>query len=422
MTGARRTAACAEEALAVLGLVWISGALWRVFEDPYGREWVYAVAAGAAAWAIWQRRALWPAVRAAWPALLLVALAVLSTFWSVKPSRTERAASALFVTTCIGLFLATRFDLRRQLRIAALSFGGLAAATLVLVTVAPGIALMTGLHEGAWQGPFSNRQFLAPLAALGGVACMLCALEWPEWRRLAWFGAALCLVAVLGSRSRSGGITALAVAAAIPALLALRGVAAERRRAWLLGGSALAILATGTALLFPEFVLEPLGRDLSLSGRTEIWRLALDAARTRPWLGFGYDVFWSWNEVWPALTLEVGYYIAHGHSAWVDLALDLGVVGVALFTGGALLAATRAARFAFARPEPAALWPLLGLGLLLAMSLVESTLKFPTSSQWALYVALAVAASGDDAARPEPGNTPRIPASKSDHEKRPAAE
>lgn len=378
----------------MLGLVWLSHALWTTSWDPYGREWVHALGAGAAAWMVWQRRPVWRAVRATWPLLLLVALAGLSTFWSIKPSRTWHAASGLFVTTCFGLFLATRFDLRRQLRIAALTFGGLAAATVVLVVVAPERALMTGLHAGAWQGPFENRQFLAPLAVLGGAACVLCARQWPEWRRLAWAGAALCLVAVVGSRSRSGWFTALAVAAAIPALFALRGVRSARPRAWLLGGVALALLAAGAILLFPEFVLGPFGRDLSLSGRTEIWRLALDSARAQPWHGFGYDVFWTSYPKWAAISQTLEYYVPHAHSVWVDLVLDLGAVGVAVFAVGVALVAARAVRFAFARPEPAALWPLLCLGQLLVMSFLESTMKFPASAQWALYVALAVTVSG----------------------------
>lgn len=374
----------------MLCLVWISGATWRLAEDPYGPDWAYGLAAGCMAVCVWRWREVWPAVRAAWPLLLLVALAGISSLWSVKPTRTERSASGLFVTTCIGLFLATRFDLRRQIRIAAFSFGGLALATILLVLVAPELALMTGRHEGSWQGPFSNRQLLAPLAVLGGTACALCALEWPQRRRLAWTGAVLCLVAVVGSRSRSGLLTALAVAGAIPALFALRYAPGHQRRTWLLGGSTLAVVAAAAILLFPEMILGPMGRDLSISGRSQIWGLALDAALTRPWLGFGYDVFWTWNEVWPDLTHAVGYYIGHGHSVWVDMALDFGVVGVVIFCGGVLLVGTRAVRFAFAQPAPAALWPLLCLGLLLVMSLIESTLRFSASAQWALYVALAV--------------------------------
>ena len=38
-----------------------------------------------------------------------------------------------------------------------------------------------------------------------------------------------------------------------------------------------------------------LGRDPTLTGRTEIWRFAIKSIASRPFLGYGYDVFWDFS-------------------------------------------------------------------------------------------------------------------------------
>lgn len=78
------------------------------------------------------------------------------------------------------------------------------------------------------------------------------------------------------------------------------------------------------------------GKDLTFSGRTDIWGAAVTAIEQRPLLGYGTGaMFWSnpVNQETDALWREVGFEAAHAHSGALDLMLQLGAVGLILFSG-----------------------------------------------------------------------------------------
>ncbi len=387
-----------EGAFAVFGLVWLSQALWRLGWDPYRHEVVYGVAGLAVAWLAWRRHETWPALRRAWPALLLVALALASTLWSIRPERSLRDACGLVATSAFGLFLATRLDLHRQVGAVALAFGGLIAAGLLLVAFVPAEGMMSGAHAGAWRGLFFNRNHTAPVAVLGAVACVLFALERTgRLRALAWLGAAACVLAAAGSRSRGAWLITPLALAALPILLRARAEPSPRLRRLLVSASLACAILVVVALPRLDLILAAVDRDHTLSGRTRIWDHSLDAVATRPWLGFGWRAFWRWAPEAETIEERLGVEPVHGHAAWMDLALDLGWIGVLGFAAGVAWVALRTAGFTRRGRDPASLWPVSCLGVLLAFALLEPTLVRPASVQWALYVALAATVSAEQA-------------------------
>jgi O-antigen ligase len=68
-----------------------------------------------------------------------------------------------------------------------------------------------------------------------------------------------------------------------------------------------------------------LGRDETLTGRTEIWADLLPIAMQRPIGGSGFGGFWTYS------TREI-HTISEGHNGYLDILLDLGFVGLLLFS------------------------------------------------------------------------------------------
>jgi O-antigen ligase len=83
-----------------------------------------------------------------------------------------------------------------------------------------------------------------------------------------------------------------------------------------------------------------LGRDATLTDRTVIWEILVDLARERPWLGRGYGGFW-FSDVYLWFADRWGA-IDHAHNGYMDLWLELGYVGLAMFVL-LLLAASKTA-------------------------------------------------------------------------------
>ena len=67
-----------------------------------------------------------------------------------------------------------------------------------------------------------------------------------------------------------------------------------------------------------------LGRNQTLTGRTEIWAILVPYALERPILGYGYGGFWT--DAIRQLTSS------HAHNGYLDIILNLGFVGLFLFS------------------------------------------------------------------------------------------
>jgi O-antigen ligase len=69
-------------------------------------------------------------------------------------------------------------------------------------------------------------------------------------------------------------------------------------------------------------VTSTLGRDESFTGRTDIWRLVINAASRKPLLGYGYGAFYGLQSE------KIGQ--TSSHSGYLDVYLETGIVGIVL--------------------------------------------------------------------------------------------
>jgi O-antigen ligase len=72
-------------------------------------------------------------------------------------------------------------------------------------------------------------------------------------------------------------------------------------------------------------VLQAIGRNSSLTGRTDVWKLVLRYA-VNPLIGAGYESFWMGNRLEEISRLNGG--INQAHNGYIEVYLNLGLVGV----------------------------------------------------------------------------------------------
>lgn len=93
---------------------------------------------------------------------------------------------------------------------------------------------------------------------------------------------------------------------------------------------------TSYALFFSSgAVLQNLGRDPTLTGRTDAWRLVLSVPNNRL-VGAGYETFWLGHRLVEMWNLIPGLKIQEAHNGYIEMLLNLGWIGVALL--GTLIA------------------------------------------------------------------------------------
>lgn len=320
-------------------------------------------------------------------ALALVGLALLSPVWAVDPIFALRRAIVAAATTMFGIYFGTRYRRDEQLLLLCCALGMIAIMSAAMAVVVPQYGIDPFSDNRDWSGVFETKNMLGKVMALGGagVACYS-----PEGsgrvvlRLLAFIGFGTLLVL-------SGAATAAVTTFVLLALaLIYRGL---RWRATAMITALMLLLATLTALIPIAFehraaLFAFVGRDESLTGRTQLWDAVLVAIGKRPFLGYGFSSFWL-GEVGPSVAVVdmVGWIPPHAHNGFLDICLDLGVVGALIFGVGFVQRFRTAILDYRVLKYRAAIWPLVFLSFLALYNITESTLLRANSLYWVLYMA-----------------------------------
>jgi exopolysaccharide production protein ExoQ len=334
-------------------------------------------------------RAIVAAARRCWWVLPFPALAALSVLWSIDPPATFDAAVRIAATTMIGLYLGARFE-----------SGVLAKVVFVVLFVAIGASILSALgglafaemKDGTVRGLFFHKNMFGSRGALLVAAAFALAFAgWRPW--LAIPGVFMGAVAALWSSSASGLVLAAIAALVAPVALAVQG----SRTGMTLRLVAIAMLLSAGAFLLVLLrfdpvaeVLQALERDATLTGRWLLWEAGFEEVVRRPLFGAGYDAFWPAGLNWRMFGVldELGY-VLHFHNSFVQVAVELGALGLLaavlqmLGYAGAALRALRRIQIA--------LWPALFGVMALALALVEYELFVKHNLFHILFVAIPVA-------------------------------
>jgi exopolysaccharide production protein ExoQ len=373
-----------ETGFAAFGLLFLPGSevVWQGF--------IFVVFALACLILMCNWRAVCAAFRRTWPILLPVLFAACSLLWSVDPALTLHQTIALTGTTAFGAFLAVRFSLKEQLKILALVLGIVACASAMVALLLPSYGVMSGVHSGAWSGIFYHKNSLGRIMALATLVFSLLALDSRKLRTVAVPATALCTALVFATRSRASVIVLIVCFAAAGALLARQQIRHVMRKAILIVAAVVAIPTAAWAIHQGDRILAFLGFDPTFNGRTELWAVLLEQARARPWFGYGYGAFWRGTtgvsgEVQKALNWD--WYPVHGHNGFLDLVLELGIVGLLTLLIPLCIYGYQTYRWGTMRRSPLRLWPVTYLLFFVLGNLAESALVRQNSIYWTLYVA-----------------------------------
>jgi len=202
-------------------------------------------------------------------------------------------------------------------------------------------------------------------------------------------GAALCLY-LAQSPVAFGVFLVVTIAAAV--LLGLRRAAPERRRYWqfaVLGG---VVIAAMLAWWFRSAIITFLGATSELTYRLDVWYRAWSLIGLHPLEGWGW--IGSWRTDLPPFSLfaDVSARVETSASgAYVDVWLQLGLVGLVIFLVLLGLAFTRSWLLASRRRSEVYAWPALVLLALLTLSLAESSIL--AEFGWLTFVVCALKAA-----------------------------
>lgn len=344
--------------------------------------------------------------RLPWFVVAFVALATLSLLWSAWPQTTALTLLLLWITTTQALFIGNVLTWRELVRAAASALKWVLAlsilfelwvAVFVQAPVLPGFEVATAadpieywsrnnLFEGGrLQGIMGNANLLGPVALLAIIVFGIrIALRAPR-RGLLWAWIALSAYLFYRASSATAYVAAAAVVVVLATVLLMRRARRPHERTKYYVAYAVVGVGGLAALYFlRDSIFAALGRTADLTGREDIWDAVLARAGERPWFGWGYATPWApWEPAFDGWIIDHGQTVLQAHNMWVDIRMQLGIVGVVVTAFVYLAFVWRSWFFAVDRPRwdlrddrpysPITLLPTLIGAIVLVQGLAESS-------------------------------------------------
>jgi len=275
------------------------------------------------------------------PIILFYLYCASSILWSDYPEVSfKRWIKALGDLEMVIIVLTDSAPLSAFNRVLARLAYFLIPASIVLIKYFP----QYGLVYFPWGGKPSIGGVTTNKNSLGAIC--LCLGLWVWWRFLSVYRGrkssgrsrqllayAIVLAMVVWLFRSSNSMTSLNCFLMASLLITIAGFRLTMRRPAVLHALILVMLVVSSSVLFLDTspdVLEFMGRNSTLTDRTEIWHAVLPLVKN-PWFGTGYESFWlgprlaaMWSQYW--------WHPQEAHNGYLEVYLNLGLVGIALLT------------------------------------------------------------------------------------------
>ncbi len=316
---------------------------------------------------------------------LLIALAFLSSLWSQFPEFTLFNATQVIISTLFGLYFATRFSLKEQVELVARYLLIVGILSTVVALVFPLVGVDQIIHPGAWKGVYGQKNILGSMMVLSSLTFL--ALPKENSTLYKWFGFTFSLVLMLLSTSKTCLVVSLLM---ILIIIFYRNFKWQGKISVIFLNLFILIFACVAVLVLTYWIelLTGLGRDPSLTGRTPIWNVMITRLMEQPLFGYGLSVFWAPDSPY---AIEVSQALGNswippsGHNGFLDLSVDVGFVGLALFLISYFTTFVRSSKLAYASKKSEDIWSLAFLTFLAMNNVTESILLYGTNLYWILF-------------------------------------
>ncbi len=246
-----------------------------------------------------------------------------------------------------------------------------------------------------WYGVLGHKNQFSFMMSQTAVLWLMYAFYYPQHRRMSLGFAVISFIALI--KGNSGASKVLTVA--LLSLWGYFGFVKRLKVQWAFVSVILfMIVSICLTIVVTEnikfIVVDTLNKDMTLTGRMDFWPIIVHKINQHPIFGYGLSGFWqAWrgadNPGNDIIVAKTQFRPSHAHNGFLDLGLELGWLGVALFACSFFNNVAKAVVYLSRTRLPESGLPLLLLTYNLMTNITETGLVGITS-MWFWYVVTTV--------------------------------
>jgi len=272
-----------------------------------------------------------------WIFLLFILFALCSIAWSTNIGASIYRGISLVSCSAIAAYTGLAYSNKSLFRGLWWFFVFVAIASFVLALLFPSVGMQIGYpYYGAWRGIFWSKNYMGPMMAFGNLVFLFgIASSWKKLLPLLGNILFYLLTALLVYLSKCASALILMVILNLVFLLALAWVKWKKllKKKHYIIGAIVSIFLIIFIILNLNFFFGLLGRGTSLTGRFPLWSYLIHKGwMNHPILGSGFGATWETNNFRYTTAIAVKWDTTPlvSDNGYIDIFLDLGLVGVAL--------------------------------------------------------------------------------------------
>lgn len=318
----------------------------------------------------------------------LILITSISFLWSSTPLYTFKVVLTFLEVTLFAIYFGKQYSWTEI-------YNFLRWVNITIVALSYYAVFFLGKGGGSWNGIVGHKNHFSFFMAQTIVLWLMHAVYSPKQRYLS-----VVFIVVTGialQKGNSGASKVLLVV--LLGLWAYMGFAKKLKVQWAVVSVILFfIISICLTIIVTEnlefIVVDTLNKDMTLTGRTEFWPMIVNKINQYPILGHGLSSFWQpWrgedNPGGDIIVAKTQFRPVHAHNGFLDLGLELGWLGLALFVISFVNNITKAVIYLSRNRMPVAGLPLLLLTYTIMPNLTETGL-FGATGFWFWYVVTTV--------------------------------
>ncbi len=330
---------------------------------------------------------------------LIIATCILiasSFFWSYAPSESLKGGMFAMLNMFFAVYLAGRYTLKQQVLLLSYVLLTIAILNIVFVYLFPQYGIMGGpVHPGAWRGVFTHKNGAGRIMVLacGVMFTMFNEVKNKRVKLMYLIGFLLSIITIEKTSSGGALVNSFFILAII---LIIQVFKSESRKLFL----ALVFLTTSAIFITTAYVpimtfaLGLIGKDPTLTGRTDIWEYIFSMIAERPALGYGVGGFWHGEKGVSLYVIQrAGWLVPDAHQGFLDLTLQVGIIGASMVTLVLWQALLRGLARVRLFKTWVSSWPAVYILYISLVNMSESSLLAPNSIFWILVCSMSLTLS-----------------------------